>query len=508
MSRKPFSIPFLTLQNATFRLGDRLIFPGTSWAFGRKEQWAVLGPNGSGKSLFADCLRGQLPLVQGTLNYHFRTPEGLTREEAIGHVAFEERRRELHGEVVQSRWNSIEEEGALLVREHLSYERVMEVNPFEIRADDTTARDAFAQRCRRAVRLLEAGGFADRTLLSLSNGERQRVELARALCRPLRLLILDEPFAGLDRVSREHFSAALEHLMASPLRVLFITSRAEDLPRHVTHVLRLRDCRVVGSGPHAWGVSQRGLLCPSSRPTKPVSFSESLARSRRAALDSPLIQLRDVTVRYGPNLVLDHFDWTIYPRESWALLGPNGSGKSTILSLILGDNPQAYRNEVVVFGQRRGSGESIWDIKRSIGSVSPELQAHFPQAATCFETVASGFFESGGLFESPTEAQRRATGHWLKRFGLLDMAGTPLFGLSAGAQRMALLARALVKSPQLLLLDEPCQGLDKSCCRLFVHTVDRLIREGSTTVVYVTHREEEIPRSIKRVLRLKRKKAA
>lgn len=514
MSRRLSSIPLLSLRDATFRLGDRLVFPDTSWVFRRNEQWAILGPNGSGKSLFADCLRGKLPLVRGELGYHFRPPLGLSPEEAIGHVAFEERRRELHGAVVQSRWNSIEEEGALLVREYLAYERVMELNPFEVRLDDAAARAAFAKRCRRAIRLLEATHLKDRALLTLSNGERQRVELARALSRTLGLLILDEPFAGLDRTARKHFTMVLEHLMASPLRVLFITARPEDLPKPATHILQVQNCRVVRSGPRVTVLPQRGRTtrpypAPTSRtPPSSAQLANDSLGFRKKKLRTPLVQLEDVTVRYGNNLILDHFNWTIYAGESWALLGPNGSGKSTILSLVQGDHPQAYRNNVAVCGYRRGSGESIWDIKEKIGSVSPELQAHFPQEATCFETVASGFFDSSGLFETPTAAQRRATRFWLRRFGLLELADTPLFGLSAGAQRLALLARALVKSPQLLLLDEPCQGLDQACCRLFIPTVDRLVRQGSVTVVYVTHREEEIPRSIKRVLRLKKTGAA
>src|SRR5690242_19914833 len=196
--------PFISLREATFRLGDRLVFPKTNWTFARNEHWAVLGPNGAGKSLLADALRGGLPLVNGELTYHFRHPAGLMAEQVIGHVAFEDRRTEIQGEVAQSRWNSIEEEGSLRVREVLSYERVMEINPYEVNLGDRQARLRFASRQARAIRLLQIARFQDRTLLSLSNGERQRVQLARALCHSLRLLILDDPFAGLDIASRGH----------------------------------------------------------------------------------------------------------------------------------------------------------------------------------------------------------------------------------------------------------------------------------------------------------------
>src|SRR5258707_10632256 len=138
--------PILSLREATFRLGDRIIFANTSWTFFRDEHWAVLGPNGSGKSLFVDALRGCVPLVHGELNYDFRPPAGLTAEEAIGHVAFEDRRADLHGAIAQSRWNSLEEEGALRVRDVLSYEHVMEINPYELREADERARRQFVRR--------------------------------------------------------------------------------------------------------------------------------------------------------------------------------------------------------------------------------------------------------------------------------------------------------------------------------------------------------------------------
>ena len=190
------SKPFLSLNQATFRLGDRLVFEQTNWRIHRGEQWGIIGPNGSGKSILADGLRGRLPLVKGELRYHFRPPPNLSHEEAIGQVAFEDRKTELDGAVVQSRWTSFEEETALTVSHFLSYQRVMEVNPFEVGARHGIARQHFERRLRRALELFQIRGFLPRRLLSLSNGERQRVQLARALAQPLRLLILDEPYLG------------------------------------------------------------------------------------------------------------------------------------------------------------------------------------------------------------------------------------------------------------------------------------------------------------------------
>lgn len=504
MSKPNVSRPFLSLRNAAFRLGDRLVFESTSWVFHRHEHWAIVGSNGSGKSLLADALRGRLPLVQGELRYHFRPPPGLSAEEAIGHVSFEDRKLTVHDAVVQSRWNSLEEEGSMRVREFLSYEQVMDINPFEVTDRHQRAGPQFERRARRAMALLRIGPFLDRRLLTLSNGEMQRVQLARELCRPLRLLILDEPLVGLDAGTRGHFHAVLKHLMDTPLRVLLITTRLEDLPRHVTHVLCVAGCRVAAACPRGEVALAVMRQRSGARGNNPVD-ARAVPRASRGPQTSDateLVQLRHVTVRYGSATILRNLNWTVRAGESWALLGPNGSGKTTLLSLILGDNPQAYTNHVVVFGRRRGTGESIWDIKRHLGWVSPELHLHFNDAASCFEVVASGFHDTIGLFEPASARQRLAARGWLRRFGLLEFAGNPLCSLSGGLQRTVLLARALVKHPRLLILDEPCQGLDPAHREAFVQAVDRLIRAGSVTAIYVTHRHDEIPRAIRRVLHL------
>ncbi len=495
------SRPFITLRQAGFRLGERLIFSGSDWTFECDEHWVLHGGNGAGKSIFAEALRGHLPLVQGELHYHFRPMDGLSAEQLIGHVSFDDRRADLHGAVVQSRWNSLEEDHAVLVRDFLSYDQVMDVNPFAVGVVEEPLRRRFERRRRLASALLGIETFFDRALLTLSNGERQRVQLARALCHPLRLLILDEPFIGMDQGTRKHFHHVLRSLMQSPLRLLLITSREEDVPRGITHALEIDDCRIISSAP----IPARRHLKPQSRnlPQPPPTDLESNPnRTTGKGKGKVLVSLREVTVRYGARTILDQVNWEIREGESWALVGRNGSGKSTLLSLINGDNPQAYSNCVRVFGKLRGAGESVWDLKQKIGWVSPELQVHFDTDLTCYEAVASGFFATNGLFEEPTRKQAAAARRWLKTVGLANEAQTPVAGLSAGMQRMILLARCLVKQPRLLILDEPCQGLDQRHRAQFLGRVNALIRKKVTTVIFVTHRADEIPRGIRRVLRL------
>jgi molybdate transport system ATP-binding protein len=517
--------PLLSMLHATFRLGERLVFPDTSWIIRRGEQWAVLGPNGSGKSLLGDCLRGRMPLVQGGLEYHFRPPPHLSPEETIGHVSFEERKLHLPAAIAQSRWNSLEQDGASTLSEFLSYDRVMEVNPFEVTDQHTHARPAFGRRLRRAISLLDLGSLLNRTFLSLSNGETQRAELARSLCQPLRLLILDEPFNGLDAGHRRHFHQLLERLMEAGLPVVLITTQAEDLPRHTTHVIFVERCRIAAAGSRRtlFGSSKRQPPQVSARVARPeTAFTQEghlrrrgvaaetqnlPTRNQHPAPGTVVVKLRGVTVRYASVTILRDINWTIRAGESWALLGPNGSGKSTLLSLIQGDNPQAYSNDILVFGRNRGSGESIWDIKRHIGCVSPELHLEFERNLTCFEIVASGFEDTVGPVAAIARKERAAVRHWLREFGLAEHSHSLFPALSTGLQRMVLLARALVKSPALLLLDEPCQGLDDAHRQLFVSTLDTQLSAGAATAVFGTHRVEEIPPSIKRVLRLERGRA-
>jgi molybdate transport system ATP-binding protein len=489
--------PFLSLISATFRLGDELVFEGTSWTFRRDEHWAIVGPNGSGKSLLGDALRGRLPVVQGEVRYHFRPPSGLSHEEGIGHVSFEQRKSELHQTVVQSRWTSFEQEHALRVREYLAYERVMDINPFEVRPRSQIERRGFERRRLHSIRLWQVAPFLDRTLLSLSNGERQRVELARALCHPLRLLLLDEPFTGLDVESRKKLHHVLQRLMKTPVRVLLITTRLEELPSGITHILRVSRRKAVEAGPKS--VTSRRIVDGN-----PLARTPAGTHPRARRLGPELFRLEDVTVRYDTRTILSHVTWRVSAGESWALLGPNGSGKTTLLSLLLGDNPQAYSNRVTVFGRPRGIGESIWELKRRIGWVSPELHLHFDETVTCCDAIASAFHGTIGLFEPITTEQRGAARRQLAQFHLLGFESAPLFALSAGLQRVALLARALVTNPPLLILDEPCQGLDAAHRRLFIRTVNSLLRAGRTTAVYVTHRSDEIPSAITRVLRLTR----
>jgi molybdate transport system ATP-binding protein len=215
-----------------------------------------------------------------------------------------------------------------------------------------------------------------------------------------------------------------------------------------------------------------------------------------------IIKLENVTIKYGDKTILDQFNWEVKPGSRWLLKGPNGSGKSTLLSLLIGENPQAYSQNFWLFDRKRGTGESIWEVKRPTGFVAPELSRYFPSNQTCRKVILSGLFDTMGLFKKVTEAQEVLAAKWMKLFDLESLAQLPISRLSLENQRWTLLARALIKQPELLILDEASQGMDEFQRRLFKDTVQQICELSSMTLVYVSHYSADIPEAVGKVKEL------
>jgi molybdate transport system ATP-binding protein len=212
--------------------------------------------------------------------------------------------------------------------------------------------------------------------------------------------------------------------------------------------------------------------------------------------------MKHVNVQYNNRVILDDISWTVRKGERWSLSGPNGSGKSTLLSLINADNPQAYANEIYLFDRRRGSGETIWEIKKRIGFVSPELHLYFDTGMSCFDVVASGLFDTIGLFRMLNDLQESLVHKWMELLQIPHLKRKLLFQLSNSEQRLVLLARALVKNPPMLILDEPCQGLDEAQVSLFKSMVNEICIRSEKTLIYVSHYPGEIPECVDKYIRL------
>jgi molybdate transport system ATP-binding protein len=495
--------PFISLVDVALRMHDRLLFDGLFWEMLDDQHWAVIGPNGSGKSALMRALCGVLPILRGKIVYHFEQDEAKTTpQDQIAYVTFESQRKTLGDTAFyQARWNVGVHETAPSVSDLLSERGVKGLNPYFIA--ESHSNPSYPARWQHVVEQLELKGLLQKNLVELSNGERRKVSIARAWLKQPRLLILDNPFAGLDERYRVRLRENLDNVMQGDIRVLIASTSRDEIPTSITHILRFNDNREITQGPRQ--AVQVGAESGAMLGVNSLAHISMAANQKKSGSTSPhktLVNMENVNVSYNGTRVLQQVSWTVRENEQWALLGPNGAGKTTLLSLILADNPQAYANDITLFGRRRGTGESVWEIKQKIGWVAPELHLYYPKGATCLDVVNSGWFDSLGLYRQCSRDQRQVSIEWMERFGLAHSAGAVFEQLSEGEQRLVLVARACVKSPALLVFDEPCQGLDAQNRDRVLHSIDQICRRPGTSMIYVTHRADELPRSVTHVLLL------
>lgn len=445
------SEPLIVLDRATIQRAGRPVLRDFSWAIRKGESWAVTGPIGSGKTTLAETLLGKHFASEGSITWPMLAGRPVAYpSQVIRHVAFQENSRlfSYAGHYYQQRFEFADADEPLTLAEFLG------------------AGDGVAE----AARQLGIEEQLSLSFIKLSNGQTRRARIARSLLAKPELLILDDPFIGVDAGGRAEIAELIGNLVKQGLRLVLICS-PDAVPDWVTHRLELG---------RAGRVSDRSFASP----TTPVAD----------ATGSPVVELHNILVAHGGRTILRDISWTVRAGERWAVFGPNGSGKTTLLSLLCGDHPQAFANDVKLFGQRRGTGESIWDVKRRIGLLSPEFHLYFSEPLVAERVAATGFFD--GVADRPTTPeQSRAVQELFAEFGIAHLAGRPFRQLSTGEQRLTLLVRALVKRPELLILDEPFQSLDGDTMRHARDWLDR--RLGSDqTLLFVTHNEEELPRCI------------
>ena len=321
------------------------------------------------------------------------------------------------------------------------------------------------------------------------------------------VLILDNPFIGLDVAARDLLRHLLTDLIANThLQVMLMLSREDEIPSFITHVVRV-DGLVCGEK-----LDIHSCICHSERSEESrihqVDALEILRRyaplDDKGGVEDEIIRLNKVSIRYGERTILKELDWVVRKGEKWALTGGNGSGKSPLLSLICADNPQSYACDIALFGRRRGTGESIWEIKKHIGYVSPEIHRAYLKNMPAIDIVASGLHDSVGLYVRPKPEQRSVCERWMEVFGIGELKDRSFLQLSSGEQRLVLLARAFVKEPDLLILDEPLHGLDTANRQLVRGIIDDYCRREGKTLVMVSHYEDEFPPCITHALHLKR----
>ncbi|MEM9529258.1 MAG: ATP-binding cassette domain-containing protein, partial [Bacteroidota bacterium] len=453
-----------------------------NWTINRGQHWVVTGANGAGKSTLVEALAGQHRRVVGS-----RSWPGL-REEMAGSIrliSFTDTGRLFHNanavHYYQQRFNAFDADGHLTVGQYLL-------------ANGHTSATAHT-----ALRKLGAGDLFDRERIKLSSGQARKLLLAKALAGQPEVLVIDNPYLGLDAGSRINLNQLLEELVANTGITLILSGQFSQLPACITHRLHL----MAGQVDSATNIVSWKQLPALTRGDE-VALNEIGQYYRRKDIGltyQSVVRLEKVSVAYGDQAVFNDFSWIVRPGEKWVVSGANGSGKSTLLSLIYADHPQAYANQVYLFDHRRGRGESIWEVKRRIGFTSPELHTFFDGQLMASEVVLSGLRDSFRSPKRPSVAASRFLEMLLDYAGLGTRKEVFFNHFSTGEQRLLLLLRALIKAPPVLLLDEPFQGMDTAT----IYRCQQLLSAIMTperTVIFISHFREEVPEGLDMELRL------
>ncbi len=491
--------PLFSIQNITVRYLNNTLFTNLNFTINKGENWALIGESGSGKSALLQTIAGNFNVTNGTIQHHFfdehllnhpDKKDKITYHKLIALVEPKHHFKNLSNTsnfYYQQRYNSSDSEDVLTVEQYLSGIATAQLTKGYWNYD-------------KVIQTLKLEHLSHKQLIKLSNGETKRLMLAAALLKNTILLLLDNPLTGLDVQTRAEFNLILNEIIASGITVVMATSPYE-IPDVITHIAILEKGKIK----HIVSRNKYDPVLFNQQADDNIDKNELQSLLNIKAdkiIYQRIVAMNNVHIKYGDNVVLDGINWQIKPGEHWALLGPNGAGKSTLLSLINGDNPQAYANDIILFDKQRGTGESIWDIKSKIGFVSPELHQYFPTDNSCLRVIESGYYDTLGLFRQSSKEKAAIALRWMKALEIEQYARVLLKNIPASAQRLCLLARALIKNPDLLIFDEPCQGMDTHQQQHFKNLVDTICSLSNVTLIYVTHYQHEIPGCVDRVLRL------
>ena len=497
------------------------------------EQLAIVGDNGSGKTRLVDVLTGKCALMpMNGVRYDFTPSKAKLVSDNMKYLSFRDSYGTNEGVYYyQQRWNQNDIEETPLVKDLLAESfRVAEegltrktvFDKFVVR-DETPEQEAERLRQeevdkkemhrelekvkKHLYEIFHLEQLLDKHIILLSSGELRKFQLTKTLMTNPRVLIMDNPFIGLDVTARQQLGEFLTLLTKETnISVVLVLSKTDDIPDIITHVVPVKNLTV----------GRKMTLQEYKESREPVPARMLSEEKERAILSLPepmdsdaagceqVIDFRKVNIRYGERTILKDLSFTVKRDEHWALNGENGAGKSTLLSIVCADNPQSYANDIVLFGHQRGRGESIWDIKKHIGYISPEMHRAFMRDIPAVDIVASGLSDVSGLYRKPKPEQRAVCEFWMDVFGIKQYADTTFLKLSSGEQRLVLLARAFVKDPSLLILDEPLHGLDLKNRRLVKDVIEVFCQRKNKTMLMVTHYREEYPKNIDHEIYLKK----
>jgi molybdate transport system ATP-binding protein len=486
--------PLLSLEDVSVFVRGNCVLEGIDWQIGFGEQWAILGPNGSGKTTLVKAIAGKLPYAAGKIRYNYGDDEkrlANPNRVKIGFVSAEQHRQVFEKEafIEDIRHFTGDENRFLCVEEFLLDQPPGDEHPAV----------AGLSALQHMGQDLGISKLFQKRVSSLTTGEISKILIAKALLDQPRLLILDEPFNGIDPQSWGGVAQLIGKLIRSGLQVILITHSIDQIIPEISHVLLLTTDGIETRGIRNKVIESESLKKVYKIAHDPLSQSKQVNSKKAGSSISikwdvgwdadkgaALVEMRKVSVIYGQNIVLKNISWTVKHGQNWMIYGPDGAGKTSLLKLITGENLQAYANDIYLFGVKKGSGESVWEIKQKIGWISPDMLSKYPKNIVGVEVVCSGFFDSIGLFRTATNAQKERAGALLVELGI-DHLAQELYGmLSQGQKQMLLIARAIVKSPILLLLDEPCEGLDFANRRKVIEIIEYIGSQTDSCVVCAT----------------------
>ncbi|NDW08051.1 ATP-binding cassette domain-containing protein [Dysgonomonas sp. 520] len=473
--------PILEINDVIPRLSDIAFKEPINWKIRESENWAIVGANGAGKTILTDIITGKYALKSGEI----KIEEGRSSSQFIKSVAFKDiySLADIKNSYYQQRWNVGDEHEMPLVKDLL------------LKADNQEWVDY----------LVESFNIADlleKEINLLSSGELRKFLIIKSLISKPRLLILDNPYIGLDAASRIVLNNVLEKLATMEgIQIILVLSNPDDIPSVITNILAIKDKAIKATFERDEFLNDKEIQDKLFECEYPINLGDVIQSKNGGICFNNVLELKNIHIGYRKRTILKNLDWTVKKGEKWALLGKNGAGKSTLLSLICADNPQAYANDITLFDQKRGNGESIWDIKKRIGYISPEMHLYYQKNVRCVDIVASGFFDTIGLYRKCNDEQEKIAEKWMAVFGVGHLKNHPFLLASSGEQRLMLLARVFVKNPDLLVLDEPLHGLDINKKKHMKSIIEEYCKDDKS-LIYVTHYENEIPNIVDKKLTL------
>jgi molybdate transport system ATP-binding protein len=487
----------VSIDNAQCRITRQALLAIEHFAIEPGQHWCLFGPNGCGKSLLANLLAGKRLESSSYVSYD----PSFDPVRDLHIVSFEEQQRlwEIDNRLDISEFSGDAQDKGTVVEDLVRASRSQQDQNDVLLAE--------------LIEQLALEGVVSKGIRFLSSGQTRKVLIARSLYAYReglpQLLILDDPLESIDRDSQQRIRNTIEKTMSAQFSSLQLCRRAQDILPGVSHMA------VMQSNSNRMQISRQGSL---AEVLKTPEFADvgTVGIEATASLDAllpqvapirddseELIRLEDVQASYGDSKVLVDVSWIMSGRDHVVIEGPNGCGKSTLLSLIDGENHKGYGQQVFLFSRLKGSGETIWETKKHFGIVSNELHNKYIKGWRVLDVVVSGFFDSVGLYDDSGTAQVGQARRWIATLGLEQWEKQYYHEISFGQQRLVLLARAMIKKPRLLILDEPCVGLDDFHRQLILKMLDTIAQRSLTNILYVTHVADEQPSCINQVLRFK-----